>query len=125
MASTKHFVLGKAEKTRLRAEVMRILERHHGKENAITGKALALALRMPDDRKIRVTIDELIEEGVAIAASVSQPAGFFIVRTEHEAHEYIGVLKRRRDEIQHRLVAFVDAVGKMDLTVPEQGDMKL
>lgn len=122
---SKHFVLGRAEKTRLRAEVMKILERHHGKENAITGKSMAMALCMRDDRKIRVTIDELIGEGVAIAASVGDPAGFYIVGTEHEAFEYIRVLKGRRDEISHRLEAFKRAVGKTDMTVPEQGSMSL
>jgi hypothetical protein len=96
-----------------------------GKKNAITGKQMALQLRLPDDRKVRKLIEELIEEGMPIASSVGDPGGFFMVQTEAEAYDYIKVLANRRDEIDNRLVAFQNAIAKTGMIVPEQGLMEL
>ena len=89
-----------------------------GRANAITGKDIAHALGQPDDREIRLVIQELIGEGVPIASSVSEPMGFYIVANEHEAADYIKVLKERIREDMARLRDFETACH--EFSIPEQ-----
>lgn len=110
------FVLTASERTYLRAKVLKILQ--CGRQNAIRGKNLAYALNQVDDRKVRVAIRELIAEGVPVASSVSEPMGYYIASNEHEAADYIRVLKERIKEDESRLADFEKAVAHFQ--IPEQ-----
>lgn len=116
---SKPFILTGRERLQLRNLVLGRLR--PGRRNAVRGKDLAYELRQPDDRKIRLIIRELISEGVPIASAVSEPMGFYIVANEHEAADYIRVLKERIKEDTARLHDFEKAVSH--LNVPEQGSL--
>lgn len=94
-----------ASATDLKTDVRRILFNHHGRENAVTGLAIARRLGYRENRAVRRAIRELINEGVPIASVTMPPAGYFIVTTKEEADRYLQHLrdlliedaKRRRD----------------------------
>ena len=113
---SKPFIVTAEYRIRLRSQELATLR--IGRANAITGKDIAHALGQQDDRKIRLVIQELIGEGVPIASSVSEPMGFYIVANEHEAADYIRVLKERIREDMARLRDFEAACR--ELTIPEQ-----
>ena len=115
----KPFVLTTQDRLKLRRAVLQRLRR--GRRSAVRGKEMARELRLPDDRKIRLVIRELISEGVPIASAVSEPMGFYIVINEHEAADYIRVLKERIREDTARLRDFEKAVAHFN--VPEQGHL--
>jgi len=79
----------------VKTELRKILERHEGRDCAITGIELAKRLNQRDDRKIRLIILELIEDGFPVASTTKQPAGFFIPVSYQEAREYEATLKSR------------------------------
>lgn len=110
------FIIPARDRPKLRKEVMSALG--YGRKAAITGKDLASRLGYRDDRLIRVMIRELIAEGVPIASSVSEPMGFFIVKTDEEAANYIRGLKDRIKEDESRLRDFEAAVASF--SPPEQ-----
>jgi len=114
--TTKPFILTAEDRLKLRRQVLNSLGR--GKGRAIRGKDLARRLGQPDDRKIRLMIRELIDEGVPIASSVSEPMGFYIVANEIEAADYIRVLEGRIREDTARLAAFNKACS--EFAIPEQ-----
>ena len=113
---TKPFILTAEDRTRLRSRVLKAL--NTGRRSAITGKRIAQGLGQSDDRKIRLIIRELISEGVPVASSVSEPMGFYIVGNEHEAADYIRVLKERIREDMARLRDF--EVACHEFSIPEQ-----
>ncbi len=113
---TKPFILTAEDRVRLLSRVLATLKA--GRRNAITGKRIAHALGQSDDRKIRLIIREFIAEGVPIASSVSEPMGFYIVANEHEAADYIRVLKERIREDMARLKDFEAACH--EFPIPEQ-----
>jgi len=88
----------------IKAELKRILIRHEGRSQAITGKELAGMFGYKDDRAIRLVIRELITEGLPVASSTEAPAGYFIVGTRQEAEEYAQSIRRRliEDAIRRR-----------------------
>lgn len=65
-----------------------------GKPNAITGKDLAEALNQRDTRKMRLAIEELIDDGVAVCSSPHKPYGYFIASCPEEVEEALAILKR-------------------------------
>lgn len=113
---TKPFILTTEDRAKLRSRVLATLKT--GRRSAITGKDIAHALGQSDDRKVRLIIRELIAEGVPIASSVSEPMGFYIVANEHEAADYIRVLKDRIREDTIRLRDFEAACH--EFSIPEQ-----
>ncbi len=110
------FIVSAGDRVRLRRRILEQLK--PGKQSAVTGKRLAWALNEADDRHIRIVIRELIKEGYAIASSVSEPAGFYLVANENEAFEYIRVLQDRINEDKARLDDFKEACA--DFAIPEQ-----
>ncbi len=112
----KPFILTTQDRNSLRKSVLTNL--CHGRHSAIKGGDLARRLGQSNDRKIRLVIRELIAEGVPIASSVTEPMGFYIVNNEHEAAQYIRVLKERIKEDGARLDDFLRAVDEYSL--PEQ-----
>jgi hypothetical protein len=79
----------------MKGELKQILLRHEGRDQAITGKQLAELLGYKDDRVIRETIAELIDEGLPVAASCSGTMGYFVVNSRIEANDYAQSLKSR------------------------------
>jgi len=79
----------------LKTELRRILERHTGRDRAITGMELARMLGQRDDRRVRLIIRELIKEGVPIASTTEFPAGYFLVTNYEEARQYADSIKGR------------------------------
>lgn len=78
-----------------RADVLRILNGHVGRENAIKANELAYALGQNDDRHIRQLIRALLKDGYPIAASNTEPMGYYIVANRVKAEEYLAVLRSR------------------------------
>ena len=113
---TKPFILTAEYRIRLKSQVLAALKT--GRANAITEKDIAHALGQSDDRKIHLVIRELISEGVPIASSVSEPMGYYIVANEHEAADYIRILKERIREDMARLRDFGAACH--EFSIPEQ-----
>lgn len=79
----------------LKVELRRILERHDGRDRTITGLELARLLNKRSDRGIRHIIRELIKEGLPVASTTGNPAGYFLVTNYEEAREYADSLKDR------------------------------
>jgi hypothetical protein len=86
----------------LKSRLKNILERHEGRDRAITGYELARMLGQRDDRRIRLLIRELITEGLPIASSTEAPAGYFLVGSWQEAERYAEGEKSRLIEIALR-----------------------
>lgn len=89
----------------LKVELRCILERHIGRDRAITGKGLARMLNHRDDRQIRLTIRELIKDGLPVASTTEPPAGYFLVSSWDEKRGY-------EDSIKGRLIE--DALRRRD-----------
>ena len=86
-----------------KTDVLKVLERHYGRLNPITGKKIAESLEVRDTREIRQKILELTNDGVPIASSASKPPGYFICETVAEMDEYSSFLKSyMRDIAIHR-----------------------
>ena len=84
-----------------------------GKYNAIPSRVLANRLGFKVDRAIRLGIEELIQEGYPIAASVNPPCGYFLATTSKEINEYSGVLRARAKKIFIRRRDFKNASRKL------------
>ncbi len=122
--TTKPFIVPAGDKLKIRKFLLTCLQ--YGRRNAIRGKELAKIFGSEDDRHIRVMIDELIEEGMPIAAAVSElkgggGVGFFICETDEEVAAYIQVLKNRERETMLRRLAFEKASA--NFSPPEQGSL--
>ena len=85
-------------------KLKQILEHRTGRDRAITGRELASMFGHRDDRKIRLTIRELIAEGIPVASATQPPLGYFLVNTWAEARQYQASLKARlvEDAIHRR-----------------------
>jgi hypothetical protein len=112
----KPFILTAEDRAKLRKQVLATLKT--GRRSAVTGKDIAHAVGQSDDRKVRLIIRELIAEGIPVASSVSEPMGFYIVANEHEAADYMRVLKVRIREDTARLRDFEAACHRFP--IPEQ-----
>lgn len=86
--------------TELKQEVRFLLRT--GKENARTGKDMAKVLGFKDDRLVRLTIRELIADGVPIISSVHPPYGYYIADNPEEITEHLGELRHRALEVLGR-----------------------
>jgi len=104
------YILTKVEERDLPASIMEILGEHKGSCNAITGIRIARRLGYRNDRKVRVVIQRLIAEGKPIAASVSEPVGYYLVQTREEAEAYAAVLRSRATRTFERLHDFQRAI---------------
>lgn len=96
----------------MRADIINILEKHQGKDSAIKGKDIACLLGQRSDRKARLIIRDLIEEGYPIASTVSDPKGYFMIQTIAEKDEYLAVLRSRLIEDALRRRDFKIAAGR-------------
>ena len=88
------------EATTLKLQVRELLR--FGKDNARKGQEMAEALEFKNDRMIRLTIRELIAEGVPIISSVHAPYGYYIADSPEDITEHLGELRHRALEVLHR-----------------------
>lgn len=116
------FVLTETQREHLPRLVYAELARHRGHRQAVTGRELAATLGHRDDRAIRLAIRELIREGIPVAASVTEPMGFYLCSTRDEAVRYMTTLQARADEALARLRDFQEAVAK-SFDIPQQGEL--
>ena len=79
-------------------ELKLILERHEGRDRAITSRELSQLVGIPD-REIRLTIEELINDGLPVVSATEYPAGYFLPMTIEEAREYTQSLRSRSIQI--------------------------
>jgi len=106
----------------LKLEVRTILERHEGRDRTITGKELAKMLNRKDDRGIRHIIRDLITEGLPVASTTGNPAGYFIASNLAEKREYEQSLRDRLIEDARRRRDFKRAAGNY-LGLAKQGKL--
>jgi len=86
----------------IKAELKTILQRHEGRNRAVTGKELTKMLGHRDDREIRQIIRELIKDGLPVASTTRPPAGYFLITSYQEAREYANSIKGRLIEDARR-----------------------
>lgn len=79
--------------TSLRDSIIDLL--HRGRDNAVKGEVIARYFGYKNDRLIRLTIRELIKDGVPILSSVHPPYGYYIADNATDIKEHLGVLKHR------------------------------
>ena len=80
--------------TNIKPRLKVILERHRGREKAITSRELVYSLDS-NDRSVRLAIRELIAEGIPVASAVQPPLGYFIAQNFAEVQEYALSVRRR------------------------------
>lgn len=103
-------ILGDKERQDISRTILGILSRHQGAGQAITGRQLSHLLGHRNDRKIRLVIQQLISDGQPIAASVSDPVGYYVIANREEAEAYVAVLRSRATKTFERLRDFQRAV---------------
>lgn len=119
MANNKHYALTDKEAAAIRDQVMVILRAHRGSGYPITGLRIARKIGHRSDRKVRIVIQQLIADGEPIAASVSEPVGYYLIETSDEAEAYAAVLRSRAVKTFERLRDFQRA-AKSKFGVPFQ-----
>jgi hypothetical protein len=112
-------ILTEIEAKEIPERLIDILTRHKGVRNAITGAKLSRMFGHRNDRKIRMVIQQLIADGKPIAASVSDPVGYYLVETPQEAEAYEAVLRSRAVKTFERLHDFQRA-AKNEFGIPFQ-----
>ena len=83
----------------MKYRLLEILKEHQGRNNPITGKELARLFNQNDDRKIRLLIEELIDDGYPIVGATQSPCGYFIAVNIQEVKECTESLKSRAVQI--------------------------
>ena len=79
--------------------VKTILLRHEGEARAIPGRELAAMFNLRDDRRVRLTIRELIADGLPIISRTEHPGGYFVPTSVEEAKHCTESLRSRAIEI--------------------------
>lgn len=78
----------------LKSQLKHILELHEGRTKAITARELSATIQQ-EDRRIRLTILELIWDGLPILSATEPLAGYYLPKTKHEWLDYDQQLKNR------------------------------
>lgn len=69
----------------LKHELKDILEKHVGRANAIKVEDLIRRFKLSDDRPVRRTVEDLIDEGLPVCSVTKDPSGYFIPQDLAEA----------------------------------------
>lgn len=79
----------------LKRQIQNVLERHQGRNRAITRKELRriLQLELPSDRRLRLLIAEMRNSGVPILFATEAPQGYYIPRDLAELKEGMNKLR--------------------------------
>lgn len=105
-------------KPRLKA----ILSNHQGRASAITRRELRNTLGYQNDRKLRLIIAELRQEGVPILFATNKPAGYYVPATWEE-------LRSGLDSFRSYIVdlcvqrAVIKKAGELSLYAGKQGSL--
>jgi len=119
MESRAPYTLTPVEESELPVRVMEILRRCSRDRRAITGARIARQLGYRNDRKVRVTIRQLIADGQPIVASVSSPFGYRLIASRDEAEAYLKTLRSRAVKTFERL-RDVQRAAEKNFGVPHQ-----
>jgi len=96
-------------KVEVKRELRNILERHIGRDSAITGESLA-RMAGQRNRQMRAMLEDLIEDGLPIVSTSEPPAGYFLATSHKEAEEHTESLNTRALALFHRRKKAVDNV---------------
>jgi predicted DNA-binding transcriptional regulator YafY len=99
----------KVAKPDLKIELRHILERHQGRNTAVTGEFLARIVGQRN-RQVRQILEELIEDGLPIVSTSEPPAGYFLAISHKEAEEHLTSLQTRIEALSHRKRKVLDNV---------------
>ena len=106
-------------KADIKHEIHAILLQHHGRQNAITGMAIAHKLGFKENREVRRAIRGLINDGVPIASTTESPAGYYIIINREEVDIYMKRLRdlliedaRRRRDFRVCAMRYLENVGQ-------------
>jgi len=103
--------------------ILRVLERHKGRDNAITAKALAIKAHLPE-REVRRIISRLVtEQKCLIASSVHEPFGFYLIKSLDELKECLGQYYSRITTLKDRAKSLYRA-GLKKFSKDIQGELK-
>lgn len=88
-------------KSDLKAEILKVMESHVGRNNPIKANELAsmFGLSTKNTFPVRQIISDLIKDGFPILSSVSNPEGYFIAQSYAEVNEYCESLRHRGIEV--------------------------
>lgn len=92
-----------------KADVLKVLERHCGRLNPVTGKEIAEVIGVKGTREIRQKILELTNDGIPIASSAGKHPGYFICETVAEMEDYSSFLKSYMKDIAVHRWRFINA----------------
>ncbi len=76
---------------------------HRGKDRAIKLKFLAHQFGLKDDRKIRITIEQLEAKGYPIVTTIRPPYGAYWAVSQSELDEYRANLVSRLTSLKERI----------------------
>lgn len=81
----------------IKLEILKVLERHQGRRNAIKASELAemFGLSKTNTYAVRALITELIRKGYPICSATQRPEGYFLPETYQEVNDYCQTLKDR------------------------------
>lgn len=79
----------------LKYELRLIINRHVGREMAISAGVLAEMFDYFDDRPVRKAIEELIDGGFPVCSVTEPPPGYFFPANVEEARTYSKSLQKR------------------------------
>lgn len=82
--------------------ILRVLEKHKGSNKAITARALARKIHLPEREVRRIISGIVTEQKSLIASSVHRPFGFYIIKRPGELRECLGQYKSRMDTLDDR-----------------------
>ena len=80
----------------------KVIERHIGRDSAITAGAMSEMFGYQDDRPIRLAIEKLIDDDFPVCSVTEEPAGYFFPSGVEEAKTYTVSRRRRALRIFHR-----------------------
>ena len=103
--------------------VLRALKKHKGSNNAITTKALARKVHLPE-REVRRIISRLVtEQKCLIASSVHEPFGFYLIKNMDELKGCLGQYYSRIMALKDR-AAILYKAGLKRFSKKTQGELK-
>ena len=103
--------------------ILRVLEKHKGRDNAIPAKALAIKAHLPE-REVRRIISRLVtDQKCLIASSVHEPFGFYLIKNVDELKGCLGQYYSRITTLKDR-AASLCKMGLQKFSKEIQGEFK-
>ncbi len=103
--------------------ILRVLKKHKGRDSAVTTKALARKVHLPE-REVRRIISRLVtEQKCLIASSVHEPFGFYLIKSLDELKGCLGQYYSRIMALKDRATSLYKA-GLKKFSKQIQGEFK-